>query len=315
VFGGDLFSRASCAASNQGEIFYGQVPDPNNTAGTGARTKASVLSEMPALVAHEFSHIIQFSRRVVLSAGSFMTSWEEEGQATLAEEVVGHSVLGNLAGQNYGASVAFSAAGQRWYSDGFNGLGSYYGFVSPTTRAPGAPELCTLFGYVTLSTPCDPFAFYGASWSFQRYLVDRFGPSYPGGASQLTRDWIGKNVNLSGTPNVAALLGRNVDSLFTQWAAMLYVDDRVPGADSRLTMTSWNLFNVFSAFYSTAQLTPVARTFSSFVDSRSVRGGSTAYTLLSAAGARPALALRVRDASDANLGTGMKPQFWIVRLQ
>lgn len=319
VFSGDLFSRSSCESSNLGEVFYSHVPDPGNVAGTGARSKSSILFQMPSLIAHEFTHNIQQSRRLVLASGQPMTSWEAEGQASLAEEVVGHSVLGNTVGQNYGASVAFaSGLGLRWYGGRFQDLAMYYGWLPPGTssKAADAPEMCTLFGSTSLTTSCDPFAFYGASWSFQRYLSDRFGPSYVGGEAALHRDWISKNVGLRGVPNVAALLGVSVDSLFAQWAATLYVDGRVASPPSPVSMSSWDLFNVFAAFVNdNLRLVPPNRTFANFSDSRSIRGGSTAYTRLSAAGARPAMALRVRDGSDNPLATTLKPQLWIVRLQ
>jgi hypothetical protein len=321
VFSGDLFSRASCQASNGGEIFYSHVPDPANTAGTGARSKAGVLFQMPSLIAHEFAHNIQVARRIVLASGTTLSSWEAEGQASLAEEVVGHSVLGNTTGQNYGASVAFGAdAGERWYFSGFVQLARYFGWDgSGTTSAdtvPNAPALCTLFGSTAVATNCSPFAFYGASWAFLRYLSDRFGPAYPGGEAQLHRDLIGKTVGAQGVDNIQALLGRDVDSLFTQWGGMLYVDDRVPGAAGPVTMTSWNLTNVFNAFVSDAfRLDPAARSWVAFTDSRSVRGGSNAYTRLSSGGPRPALSLRVRDPGGGTLAGTLRPRLWIVRLQ
>ena len=320
VFTGDLFSRNSCLASNLGEIFYGQVPDPGNAAGTGARSKADVLFQMPSLVAHEFAHNIQVTRRVVLAAGQIMSAWEMEGQASLAEEVVGHSVLGNSSGQNYGATTVFGAnAGERWYVNNFGLLALYYGWNGTGTTAgdtvPNAPATCTLFGSATLVTNCEAAAFYGASWAFQRYLSDRFGPSYPGGEAGLHRDWIGKNVVLRGEANVEALLGRDVDSLLAQWGGMLFADDRVPGVGAPLTMTSWNMLNIYNAVIPSAQLRPADRTWTAFSDSRSVRGGSNAYTRIVSGGARPALALRVRDPADATLATTMRPQLWIVRVQ
>ena len=123
-------------------------------------------------------------------------------------------------------------------------------------------------------------------------------------------------MTLSGVANIQGLgLGVGFDSVFSQWAGMLYVDGRVGGAPATLTMSSWDMLNVFNSLPSALQLVPPSRTFAAFADARSVRGGSNAYTALSAAAARPALGLRVRDASDAALGTGMKPQFWIVRIQ
>lgn len=321
VFAGDLFPTSSCPQSNGGEIFYGQVPDPNNTSGTGARSKAFVLSTMPTLIAHEFTHIIQDGRRIFSGdpSATFLSVWEAEGQATLAVEVVGRDVNGNPPGQNNGSAIAFGPGSlSQWYQDEFEKLFHYYGLLdtsSTITQAAGAPELCTLFGSSQLvGPPCFIDYFYGASWSFQRYVVDRFGGTYPGGPTQLTRDWIGKSPGLAGSQNVAALLGVNLDTLFDQWAAMLYVDDLATG-NPALTMTSWNLANIYIAVIPQTRLTPASRTFSAFQDSRSVRYGSTAYTVLSASGAHPALALRVRGAGDATVGTSAKPQLWIVRLQ
>ena len=57
------------------------------------------------------------------------------------------------------------------------------------------------------------------------------------------------------------------------------------------------------------------QSFAAFTESRSVRGGSSAYTRLSSAGTRPALAIRVRDSFGSVLGVSLRPQMWVVRLQ
>ena len=317
VFGGDLFSRSVCASSDSSEVFYGHVPDPGNVAGTGARSKAGVLFQMPSLIAHEFTHIIQQSRRLVVLGGSaFMASWEAEGQAMLAQEVVGHSVLGNSTGQNYTSTTALQGQGDRWYGQAFDQLAYYFGNIRTGGKAANAPELCTLFGSTTLSTPCDPFHFYGASWAFQRYVSDRFGPTYAGGEIQLHRDVVSAFPNAEGSANWESVLGMSLDTVQARWAGMLYADDRVTGLATAVRLPSWNMFEIFSFLPSDNQrLIPVSRLFTPFSDNRSVRGGSTAYTLVSSAGARPALALRVRDGSDATLSGAMEPVVWILRTQ
>ena len=317
VFSGDL--TTVCASSDTGEVFYGFVPDPNGTVGE-QWTKAEVIDFMPLLVAHEFTHVIQFSRRLFApGATTFIEDWEAEGQASLAEEVVGHATLGNSVGQNYGASFIFNDPDAQWYNGLFAQLALYFGWngQSPPAKVANTPETCSLF---VLSgdpdpSPCHPAHFYGASFAFERYVSDRFRATYPGGETQLHRDWIGKSVTLGGVPNVEALLGVSFDSLFAQWAATLYVDDRVTGLPPTLSMSSWNLFNIFSAVIPEAQLTPLERGFVAFSDSRIVRGGSTAYTRLSASGARPALAARVRTTTGGILPGTLEPQLWIVRLQ
>ena len=121
VFSGDLSSSASCGSSDEGEIFYSHVPDA-----ASGRTRASVLGQMPSLIAHEFAHTIQFSR-LLQAGGTFMASWEAEGQATFAEEIVGHAILGNTNGANLdGAVVTQAGAGQDWYQFIFTRLARYW---------------------------------------------------------------------------------------------------------------------------------------------------------------------------------------------
>ena len=316
VFGGDLFSPAACPSSNSSEVFYGHVPDPTNAAGTGARSKASITSQMPSLIAHEFTHNIQQSRRLVVLGGSTtMASWEAEGQAMLAQEVVGHSVLGNSVGQNYTSTTALQGQGNRWYGQAFRMLATYFGQLV-SGKAVDAPELCTLFGNVSLSTPCDPFHFYGASWSFQRYVADRYRATYAGGEAQLNRDLVSAFPNVQGAANWESVLGVSLDTLQARWAGMLYADDRVTGLAPAVGLSSWNMLEIFNSFPNdNYRLIPLSRSFTPFSDSRSVRGGSTAYTIVGSGGARPALALRVRDAADAVLAGSMEPVVWILRTQ
>jgi hypothetical protein len=311
VYSGDLFSRTSCAYSDEGEIFYGLVPDPAGVYGP-QYDRADVLDFLPVLIAHEFTHNIQISRRmVILDNGTFPASWIAEGQATFAEEVVGHAYTGNSPGNDYDASVAVSGP-PYWYWQGISKLGYYFG-GNGTTKIQHAPEDCTLFGNFTEDIGvCNESGFYGASWSMLRYLTDRF---YAGTPSAFHKALISGHPSLVGVDNVEAVTGMDFDSLFAQWGAMLYVDDWVAGAPAELTYPSWDLPDVLSRVASTASLDPLQRAFTNFTDSRSVRGGSHAYTLVSAAGSRPGFALRVRDVGGAVLSSAMTPILWIVRVQ
>ena len=88
AWAGDLFPNGECATSNQAEIFYGLVPDPNAIVGN-AWTKERLLAWYPSLIAHEATHIIQFAAQVFDGAGRKAT-WEMEGGATLAEQLVAY---------------------------------------------------------------------------------------------------------------------------------------------------------------------------------------------------------------------------------
>ena len=186
------------------------------------------------------------------------------------------------------------------------------------------PELCTVYGNLTMTgVPCDPSAFYGASWIFQRYLADQFGPSYPGGLVQFTRDWVQKNPSLSGSANIQALTGANYDTLFVRFSAALALDDRNNGTGTgwippALAISSWNSDSIATYIASCCSwgwLDPPVMTFTTASSSRSVRGGSTAYLLLSAAAGHAATAIQFTDQGGAVLSGALRPALWVARIQ
>jgi len=324
VWGGDLFPGVSCPQSNGGELYYGIVPDSLNQAGTQGHPKSGVVSGMPLLIAHEFTHIIQFSQRLILNNGQMLESWEAEGQATFAEELVGDAVLGNTSYQNYDHHVAFGPGGFDWYEDEVIKWAEYFGDLGPNNQAANAPDLCTVYGSIQLNTlPCDVSAFYGASWIFQRYIGDQFGPTYSGGLVQLTRDWVTKNPSLVGSANITALLGVNYDTLFAHFATALALDDQNNGTGTvwvptTFSITSWNSDSIATWISTCCQfgwLNPPVMGFGTISASRSVRGGSTAYAVLSAAGPHAAVAMAVTDPTGSALGAALRPTLWIARIQ
>jgi hypothetical protein len=320
VSSGDFITTANCPASNQGEYFYSVAPDPAGTYALGEYTVEDARIDLPKIVAHEFTHIIQFGRRLqVAPQGPVQSVWELEGQAVLAEEVVGHAFTGNQIRQNLGIGVAINQdqSGMPlhpidWYLDAFIGLFLYYGFQSQTTRLPNAPEECGWLTTVLADLgPClDGQGVYGVSWSFLRWLSDQFGPTFPGGEQAIHRALI--ESTRVGFANIASVIGEPVDRLLSQWAATLYVDDGIPGLNTRLTMASWNLFDINTRLLpATARLTPKTRAFGNFSDALNVRAGSSAYYRLSGSN-RPATALSVTSPAGS-LPSHMR--IWLVRIQ
>ncbi len=309
----DFFTRASAPTSNEGEFFYAKAPDPTAVFGS-TYTRDDAFADAPFLIAHEFTHIIQFGRRI--PAGGAFTTWLLEGQATFAEEVNGFAVTGRTPGQNYGFAVAFNAPPSTpidWHVSAFVDLVLYYGFESPTTRKAEAPHECTWIGLQSQGNtgPCiSGREVYGVPWSLYRWASDHFGAGFSGGERGFHKALIGNP--LGGYANFAGTIGVSIDTLLAQWAAALYVDDRVPGATARLTLPSWNLVNIESSLVATARLQPTEVGFAGFDLARNVRAGSSAYVRMSGT-ARPATAVRVRSSSDTALPTSMN--VWIVRLQ
>lgn len=318
VIGTDFFPRTQegCLSSNQGEIYYSAVPDPTGIHGS-ERARDDVLAYQNVVIPHEFTHIIQVGRRIFLpGAQALMSIWEAEGGATLAEEIMGHAQTNRQPGQNYGASVILNnpqTSPISWYLKAFTGLVEYYGWRGQEPKAQNAPEQCSWLDRPENQTgsPCTGGELpYGTAWSFLRWLSDHHGSRFPGGERGLHQAMILHQH--SGFRTIEEVIGRPMHELLAQWAAMLYVDDRVGGAQASLTLPSWNLFDFEQNVVETGRLVPRQRSFSSFTDAVSVRAASAAYFRVSGAG-RPGTAIRVRDGAGNPLPAHV--QVWIVRLQ
>jgi len=318
VFSTNFASPTQCPASNEGEVFYGKAPDPSGAAGA-AYSVADALEDAPVIIAHELAHIIQIGRRGTFpGATSFQTTWELEGQATFAEEVNGFTATGLGPGQNLGFEVAFNAgnpplAPVDWFTDGFIDLVVYYGFETRDTRIAGAPEQCSWLGLRSQGNdgPClSGREVYGVPWSFLRWISDQYGPTFPGGEKAIHRRLIDNT--LVGFATISEVVGEQIDVLLARWAAALYLDDRITNLDPKLRFTSWNLAAIENRLVQTARLVPRDRPFAAFTDQVSVRGGSTAYFIVSGSN-RGAVAIRARDTSDNQLPGVMR--MWVVRMQ
>lgn len=309
----DLFA-SECPSSNDGEYFYGRAPDPNATVG-GQYTIEAALNDAPIIIAHEFTHVIQIGRRVAAPEEKFLqATWELEGQATFAEEVNGFAVTGRSPGNNYGFSVAFNNPETTpidWFIDGWIDLVFYFGLQSTTSRVPNAPEQCSWLAQPPANPgPCvGGRDAYGVPYTLFRFVSDQYGPTFPGGEKGIHRKLV--DDSFSGYKTMENVIGQPIDAILSRWAAALYVDDRVPTLDPRLTFRSWNLADIESRLIAVAHLQPRERSFSAFVDPVSVRAGSTAYFLVS--GTRPATSIGARDASGNVLPGIMR--MWVVRLR
>jgi hypothetical protein len=86
-YGLDLLRGRS--GSNGGEIFYSVVPDPNGAEGP-AIGKYTALSTIPAVLAHEFEHMIHFNQRILVKEAVIPEAlWLSEALAQMAEDLVG----------------------------------------------------------------------------------------------------------------------------------------------------------------------------------------------------------------------------------
>ena len=305
VWGLDLVSRQHCATSNQAEIFYGKVPDPNGAVGD-TLTKQDVLDSYPALIAHEITHIIQRGGQIYGGSGP-KTNWELEGGATLAEQLVGYRLFGHGSGQELDWN-AFSPLNERyhWYG-GWLELAMFFGWDSRgdgTGRISGAPEECSWVGTPDEgnSGPCQlgGRAIYGVPSMVLRYAMDRWGGDYPGGERALMR-----RLTQSPAQGFASLVDVSPESawppeqVLADFYMTLWIDLQGWGA---LGMTTWDLHDVFSNLRPNMRLQPyTSSSHTPRLTGRRVRAGSSLYFHWTPSGSLDPTAIKVTTASGGRV--------------
>jgi hypothetical protein len=169
AFSRDLFpttktARAqACVASNEGEFFYMLTPDPSGTINQNVRTTGFVDSVTTAVLAHEFEHIINSSRRLyVNNTAAFEDKWLDEGLAHVAEELLFYRESGLTPRSNLDITAARATTSTRVaFNNDMGGNASRYKtyLERSSTNSPYSPD--------------DSLPTRGAAWSLLRYTVDR----------------------------------------------------------------------------------------------------------------------------------------------
>jgi hypothetical protein len=170
-FGRDLFPKTAsatqeaCPASNEAEMFYLLVPDPNGEVNGNVRTLDVVRRVTSGVIAHEFQHLINSSRRLFVNQAATWpeTTYMEEGLSHIAEELTFYHASGDLRPKQNLGIVEMSNT--QAHVDAFNFyMSSNTGRLiryqqKPSENAPYDKD--------------DDLETRGAIWSFLRYLADR----------------------------------------------------------------------------------------------------------------------------------------------
>ncbi len=314
VVGCDLFPRTAVTGSNEGEYLWLGPADP--TGAYGPMTSAEgTLAFLRRVATHELVHVIQFTRRLGSNGIAPMGNFLFEGQAVLGEEIVGHAFLEITSPSNLGYDIAFNdppTSSTSWYADKFADLSRWFGSTPSDTRVPGAPHDCGWLETSPAPCPAGRPLFYAVTWSLLRWIGDHLAPGL-GGEQAVHRALI--DTPTSGFALIEDVTGMPTDSMLAQWAAALYLDDRVEGLDTRLAIPSWNFVDVFegpSQPKSTARLAPTILPFGDFAVQARIASASTAYYRIEGE-AREAMALAVTAPGGGSLPTAM--QVFVVRIE
>jgi hypothetical protein len=219
----DLFPRAkssrSCAGSNDGELFYMLAPDPGGTINGNVRTKDAVLGSTVSVIAHEFQHLINASRRlyVAKTANYDEVTWLNEGMSHVAEELSFYQAAGlSPAGQpGQSPRARLTTAALRARPGALVALNAF-----------NAQNLARFGRYLRAAADSSPYAnndalaTRGAAWAFLRYAADRAGRP----DSVFLRRLV-SNSQL-GYDNLAAATGAGaaLPDWFRDWAVANYAD-------------------------------------------------------------------------------------------
>ena len=195
-FGVDLLPESQ--GSNAGEIFYALVPDETGEH-SDPRPKDALLELTPAILAHEFQHMVHFNERVLVrGAGANEAVWLSEGLAQYAEELVARAA----------ATAGASPGDVDIFRDGTRARARRY-----LTR-PDTVSLIVSVGSGNLPER-------GAGFLHVMYLADRFGGDVVGDLTHTTR---------TGVTNVEAETGTDWPSLLSDWWSAIHLDG--PGPES-----------------------------------------------------------------------------------
>ena len=282
---GDLYATARCPTSNQAEIFYGMVPDPQGSVGNQV-TKEELLDYYPQLVAHEVTHLVQSNAFFQQGAGGSRTkpSWELEGGASLAEQLVAYRLFGHGSGQELGWSAyTASQEGRGWYWRAWVAdMAAFFGLDwrgDRTGRIAGAPEECSWVGRERdgNSGPCLGNAVYGVPSMVLRYAMDRWGEDYPGGERALTKRFTVSPVGgIPSLVDVSPERSWRPEYILADFYITLWLDLQ-PGYRTH-GMSTWNLHDLFRRWPSNWQLQPYTSSSPTpRLTGRRVRAGSSLY--------------------------------------
>lgn len=229
----DLAPVSSCASSNEGEMFYLPVPDPNKTINGAYANKSALANGILSALVHEMQHLINAGRRIYVNNASFLEeTWLNEGLSHIAEELLYYRRSGQTPRSNIDLATIQSSQAQ---VDVFN--------------ADQIANMLRLRAYLRSTENISPFGSTdlletrGATWQLLRYAADRTG-----GTEQTV--WAALvNSTTSGMANFNAVFGDPV-SISRDWAVAQLLDDAGLGTTPNYTHPSWNYRSVLPSLNS-----------------------------------------------------------------
>ena len=258
-FGADLLPRGpNNPGSNEAEIFFGLVPDPDNP--DCSVTEAFALSHLPSTFVHEFQHMISFNQHRLVRGTPAEDTWLNEGLSHFAEELAGRQVPDTECPISGSCANDFLAQGDLVNAFAYLESPEDFFLIEPGSSSGKLEER-------------------GANWLFVRWLVDHFATD-PLLGNDLTQRLVA--TNLVGAANVVAQTGVSFSTLVPEWQLTNYLDD-LPGfsqPSARLHYKTWNFREVAEANSRAYPLVPDSTTGANYSHVGMLRAGSGKHVLV-----------------------------------
>jgi hypothetical protein len=266
----NFYPRATFAASNEDELFYGRVASTWETPDEWRRA-------MRSTVVHESKHLASFAERLARRA-NFEEPWLEESTARIAEELYARSFAG---GGRWKGNTGYAATVQcelQQCDDRPLMMWKHFSALHGYLRAA---DSLTPLGATTSSD----YSYYASGWSLVRWTVDQYATDEATWLKSLVR-----GDAAPGLAGLAQLTGRRSDELLADWALANAVDD-LPGftpVRPELSMPSWNaadmwggLAATFPGVFSASPVKANGMGFGAFMlTQQSLRAFSSSYVVL-----------------------------------
>jgi hypothetical protein len=297
----DGLDFSASANSNQGEIFYGLVPDPNGTLSC-AHPVTDLLTILPATFLHELQHLISFSQHVSVRHGQPEEGWLDEGMSIRAEELGSEYFEAKFPPPSGRANPA------QLFPDSSQGfiagmLGDSYAYLQRSDTAS-----------LTLHTDADNgLQWRGGDWLLLHWLGDLKGKAVYTALEHGTT---------TGIANIAAAAGESFGTLFGDFSLMPWTDSIVGEPRSAIPvrdrLQSRNLRQLYARLSVTSGVAPYPFSPTVLTTTAPVSAtlvpGSMAFYLLDLSSSATSVAIQFAAPGGTALSTTFNPQVSIYRL-
>jgi hypothetical protein len=300
----DLGAPSTDPHSNQGEIFYSIVPDPNGTTSC-SHSVDDVGFDVPGTFMHELQHLISFSQHVVVHGGNPEYGWLDEGLSIVSEEI------GSLYYENKCPGTSCRSDPSQVFPDSSQGFIS--NFLYDSYQYALLPDTAS----VTLHDDSENgFSWRGGDWLLMRYLGDQLGTGLYKKLDQNTR---------TGVANIENSTGQSFPTLFANFGLALYTDS-LPGlarttAPSVNRFTTRNLRQLWFRLFQTSSGSDVPLPFplrlfaiSSDTSTSVMDPGTGSYFRLDTPTSSSTVTIQFSAPHGSALAASLKPQLAIFRL-